>query len=46
VIKELVQLAKNQKCYKVILDCDDANVPFYQSCGLSKKGTAMAVYFE
>lgn len=28
-------------CYKVILDCSEDNVPFYQKCGLVKKEVQM-----
>lgn len=28
-------------CYKVILDCDESNVKFYEKCGYSKAGVEM-----
>ncbi|GAV49918.1 hypothetical protein ZYGR_0S00510 [Zygosaccharomyces rouxii] len=28
-------------CYKVILDCDDSNVKFYEKCGYSRAGVEM-----
>ena len=28
-------------CYKVILDCSEENVPFYEKCGLTKKEVQM-----
>ena len=28
-------------CYKVILDCSEANVPFYEKCGLERKEVQM-----
>lgn len=28
-------------CYKVILDCSEENVPFYEKCGLIKKEVQM-----
>ena len=30
------------KCYKVILDCEDKNVAFYEKCGYHRKGAEMA----
>lgn len=33
-------------CYKVILDCNESNVPFYERCGFSRKEVQMALYFE
>lgn len=43
---ELIKIAHESGCYKVILDCSDDNVPFYQKCGLERKGAQMAVYFN
>jgi glucosamine-phosphate N-acetyltransferase len=45
MIQNLVDEARDAGCYKVILDCDEKNVPFYEKCGLSCKGQEMAVYF-
>jgi glucosamine-phosphate N-acetyltransferase len=45
IITELVRIAKQSNCYKVILDCNNENVPFYESCGLSKHSNEMALYF-
>lgn len=28
-------------CYKVILDCSEDNVPFYEKCGLTRKEVQM-----
>ena len=33
-------------CYKVILDCDDKNVKFYQKCGFTAKERMMAAYLK
>ena len=32
-------------CYKVILDCSEGNVPFYERCGFQRKEVQMAVHF-
>ena len=41
VVESLVEAAKAQGCYKVILDCAEANVPFYEKCGLVRKEVQM-----
>jgi glucosamine-phosphate N-acetyltransferase len=46
IITRLIDTAKREKCYKVILDCNDQNVPFYESCGMKRHANEMAVYFE
>jgi glucosamine-phosphate N-acetyltransferase len=32
----LLERAKKARCYKVILDCNEKIIPFYEKCGLSK----------
>ncbi|KAF6252261.1 acyl-CoA N-acyltransferase, partial [Scenedesmus sp. NREL 46B-D3] len=41
LIDELVCVAKQRGCYKVILDCAEHNIPFYEKCGLSRKEVQM-----
>lgn len=38
-----VNYAKDAQCYKVILDCNDTNVSFYEKCGFQKKGNMMRI---
>lgn len=45
MIDYLVNYAKNNKCYKVILDCSKENVGFYKKCGFSDKNIEMCLYF-
>jgi glucosamine-phosphate N-acetyltransferase len=45
LIAHLVAIAKQQGCYKVILDCNEQKMPFYEACGFVRKGAAMAIYF-
>lgn len=45
IIAELIKIAKSKGCYKVILDCSDDNVTFYQKCGFEKKECQMVLYF-
>lgn len=46
LILRLAEEARSAGCYKVILDCGDHNVGFYEKCGFEKKGAEMAKYFE
>ena len=41
LIEKCVETAKLRDCYKVILDCDEKNIPFYSKCGFQKFGIAM-----
>ncbi|KAI0567157.1 Acetyltransferase (GNAT) [Gracilaria domingensis] len=45
IIERLVGHAKEKGCYKVVLDCGEYNVPFYEKCGLKQMGRQMAIYF-
>ncbi|GAB4820439.1 hypothetical protein N2152v2_007485 [Parachlorella kessleri] len=45
VIEALIDLAEKAGCYKVILDCSEDNVSFYEKCGLYKKEVQMVKYF-
>ncbi|BFZ55921.1 Glucosamine-phosphate N-acetyltransferase-like protein [Savitreella phatthalungensis] len=46
LITTLTAMATSDKlgCYKVILDCSEANVPFYQKCGYLQGGIEMKYY--
>eukprot|EP00475_Leptophrys_vorax_P010145 TRINITY_DN16825_c0_g1_i1.p1 TRINITY_DN16825_c0_g1~~TRINITY_DN16825_c0_g1_i1.p1 ORF type:complete len:154 (-),score=7.76 TRINITY_DN16825_c0_g1_i1:104-565(-) len=46
IISELSRIAKEAGCYKVILDCAEKNIPFYEKCGYEVKNTGMALYFS
>ena len=46
LIKKLIEIAKREKCYKVILNCSDENVPFYHKLGFSKRDNGMIVVFH
>jgi glucosamine-phosphate N-acetyltransferase len=41
----LVNAAKEKGCYKIILDCKEANVPFYQRHNFTPKERQMVQYF-
>lgn len=41
LIDNCVKIAKQRGCYKVILDCDEHNVKFYEKCGFRTHGVCM-----
>ena len=41
VIGALMKFAEEAGCYKVILDCGESNVAFYEKCGLTRKEVQM-----
>lgn len=45
MVCSLSRLAKEQGCYKVILDCGEHNVGFYEKCGYKQAGVEMAQRF-
>ncbi|GAQ87498.1 glucosamine-6-phosphate N-acetyltransferase [Klebsormidium nitens] len=45
LINELIRIAQEQGCYKVILDCADYNTSFYEKSGFVKKEIQMVKYF-
>ena len=46
---KLMELAKNycqeQNCYKIILDCEDKLIPYYEKFGFKKKANSMQLYY-
>ena len=46
IVEHAVNFAKQNGCYKVILDCSEKNVPFYGRCGFKQKEIQMAYYFN
>eukprot|EP00455_Lapot_gusevi_P007277 TRINITY_DN13122_c0_g1_i5.p1 TRINITY_DN13122_c0_g1~~TRINITY_DN13122_c0_g1_i5.p1 ORF type:complete len:182 (-),score=46.01 TRINITY_DN13122_c0_g1_i5:126-671(-) len=46
IMQSVVDIAREQGCYKVILDCSDANMPFYAKLGFQRKENQMALYFK
>lgn len=45
LIQYLCEYSKLKGCYKVILNCSDENIAFYEKCGLQRKCNQMARYF-
>lgn len=46
LIDALKEIAVGFGCYKIILDCDKHNVPFYEKLGYKEKALHMANYLE
>jgi len=44
IIDYLVNVSKKFNVYKIILDCSESNIQFYEKCGFAKKGVQMAIY--
>ncbi|KAI8867947.1 acyl-CoA N-acyltransferase [Ramicandelaber brevisporus] len=44
IINQLKWLSAQLGCYKVILNCNEHNVGFYEKCGLTKKDVQMTLY--
>ena len=45
IINACIDHAKNNNCYKIILDCLKHNIGFYEKCGFENKGCFMSIYF-
>lgn len=43
IIEELVREARDRGAYKVILNCSDENIPFYEKCGFTRKENQMRI---
>ncbi|KAI8092147.1 acyl-CoA N-acyltransferase [Gilbertella persicaria] len=44
IIQALKYIGAQRGCYKVILDCSEKNIPFYEKCGFKQKEYEMAWY--
>lgn len=44
IVEKLRTVGEDAGCYKVILDCDEKLVGFYEKCGFQKKAIQMAWY--
>jgi len=44
IINALTYISEISGCYKTILNCSEANIPFYEKCGFEKKECEMAKY--
>ena len=41
LVLSLLDVAKEKKCYKIILNCEDKLLPFYEKIGFKQKSTEM-----
>lgn len=41
IIQKLIEISKELQCYKIILDCDDKVIGFYEKLGFKKKAVMM-----
>ena len=41
LVLSLLDVAKERKCYKTILNCEDKLIPFYEKIGFKQKSTEM-----
>ena len=41
LVRKIIEEAKKQGCYKLILDCNDENIPFYERLGFRRKENQM-----
>ncbi|EPR78795.1 Glucosamine 6-phosphate N-acetyltransferase [Spraguea lophii 42_110] len=44
IIEKLVEYAKSNNVYKIVLCCDENKVKFYEKCGFERKGVEMVMY--
>ncbi|PVU93474.1 hypothetical protein BB559_003250 [Furculomyces boomerangus] len=44
VVEQLKDIALGLGCYKISLNCNDGNIPFYEKCGLERKEIQMVLY--
>tara|TARA_B110000285_G_scaffold39126_1_gene42609 strand:- start:137 stop:637 length:501 start_codon:yes stop_codon:yes gene_type:complete len=46
IIDTCIEYANDKQCYKIILDCSDKNMAFYEKCGFTQNGNMMNIYFK
>ena len=46
IIESLVNYGRQQECYKIILNCTNKNILFYEKCGFTRKENQMSLYFQ
>ena len=46
LIQTLIEIGKSKGCYKIILDCSNSVIPFYEKCGLKYKDNCMVIRFD
>lgn len=46
IINKLIKVAKDNNCYKVLLNCTNDLVSYYTKFGFSVKNNSMSIYFS
>ncbi|RVD93436.1 glucosamine 6-phosphate N-acetyltransferase [Tubulinosema ratisbonensis] len=46
IVKRLIEIAKEKKCYKIGLCTAKETVPFYEKCGFEEKEREMVIYLN
>jgi glucosamine-phosphate N-acetyltransferase len=46
IVEHLINFAKEKGCYKIIADCKDELLKFYNKTGFEQRGIQIAIYFE
>lgn len=46
LLRKIIHMAKENNCFKIILDCSPDKSEFYQKNGFNKKGIEMTMYFN
>ena len=44
LIKKMIDICKQKRCYKILLDCDINLIKFYEKCGFTNSGFQMTIY--
>jgi len=42
IVNKLIERAREKNCYKIILNCSDENVTFYESCNFHVRGNNLS----
>ena len=45
MINKLIEISKNNNCYKIILNCKKDHIPFYEKNNFVNKNVEMSLYF-
>ena len=46
LIDHCIEYAKLENCYKIILNCEEKNIKFYEKSGFSSKNVEMSLYIH
>jgi len=46
VVDRAAEIAKGHGCYKILVDCAEKNVAFYEKCGFKRNCVQMSRYFD